>query len=116
MAAVLRAEGETCFFETVFERRMAHVAQLRRFGGRIQTNGSTAFVRGVRRLHGANAEAGDLRAAAALVIAALQTPEVSVISGIKHLRRGYDNLEEKLLRIGAEISKKTTGNFPANGV
>ena len=116
MATLLRAEGETCFFETVFERRMTHAAQLRRFGGQIETIGGTALVRGVRRLYGAQAEAGDLRAAAALIIAALQAPEESEIVGIKHLHRGYDNLEEKLLRLGAEISEKTTGNFLADGV
>jgi len=111
MAALLRAEGESCFAETVFERRMSHAAQLRRFGGQIETVGNMALVRGVRRLYGARAEAGDLRAAAALIIAALQAPEESEIFGIKHLHRGYDSLEEKLFLIGAGISKKTTGNF-----
>lgn len=103
MAALLRAEGETRFTETVFERRFSHAAQLRRFGGRIETSGSTAVVRGVPRLYGAQAEASDLRAAAALVIAALQAPEESAVFGIKHLHRGYDNLEGNLRRLGADI-------------
>lgn len=103
MAALLRAEGESRFVETVFERRMGHVPQLRRFGGLIETVGTTALVRGVRRLYGAQAEAGDLRAAAALIIAALQAPEESVLTGINHLHRGYDNLEERLRKLGAGI-------------
>jgi len=105
MSALLRAEGESRFVETVFEGRMGHVPQLRRFGGQIETVGSTALVRGVRKLYGAQADAGDLRAAAALVIAALQAPEESVITGINHLHRGYDNLEEQLSGLGAWIRK-----------
>ena len=105
MAAMLRARGRSMFSETVFEARMGHVAQLRRFGGQIDTAGTTAVVHGVARLYGASVEAGDLRAAAALLVAALQTPQESVIHGIKHLHRGYYNLEEKLIRIGAEIKR-----------
>lgn len=105
MAALLRAEGETRFSETVFERRFGHVPQLRRFGAQIETVGPTALVRGVRKLYGAQAEACDLRAAAALIVAALQTPEESRIHGIKHLHRGYDNLEGTLRRLGADITQ-----------
>ena len=111
MAAMLRATGETRFSETVFDMRFGHGVQMRRFGGQIDTYGNSARVRGVRQLYGAKAEADDLRAAAALVIAALQTPEESVITGIKHLHRGYDNLEGNLRTLGAEIRNKTTGNF-----
>lgn len=103
MATLLRAEGESRFVETVFERRMGHVPQLRRFGGQIETVGSTALIRGVRRLYGAQAEAGDLRAAASLIIAALQVPEESIVTGINHLHRGYDNLEDNLRQLGAWI-------------
>lgn len=116
MAAMLRADGESRFSETVFDRRFSHGIQMRCFGGQIDTVGSSACVRGVRRLYGAKAEAEDLRAAAALVITALQTPEESVITGIKHLHRGYDNLEGNLRSLGAEIHNKTTGIFPEYGV
>jgi len=103
MAAMLRASGETRFSETVFERRFGHVPQLRRFGGQIETSGASAVVRGVPRLYGAQAEGCDLRASAALILAALQTPDESRIHGIKYLHRGYDNLEGNLRSLGADI-------------
>ena len=113
MAAMLRAEGQTQFAETIFEQRFGHVPQLRRFGARISLVGSTALVRGVPVLQPAQAEACDLRAAAALIIAALQAPGKSKITGLKHLRRGYDDLVGKLRRLGAEICeydwKSTSG-------
>lgn len=105
MAALLRAEGETRFSETVFERRFGHVAQLRRFGGRIETLGPTALVRGTDRLRGAAATGSDLRASAALLLAALQAPEESRIFGLKHLDRGYDTLEEKFRSLGADLER-----------
>ncbi len=105
MAVLLRAEGESRLTETVFEGRMAHVAQLRKFGADIAVTGPTALIRGVTRLHPAHAEAGDLRAAAALVLAALQAEGESTILGLKHLDRGYDNLEGNLKRLGAEITR-----------
>lgn len=103
MAAMLRAGGDTRFSETVFERRFAHVAQLRRFGARIETSGPTALVRGVQALHPAHVEGGDLRATAALIVAALQAPGESKILGLNHLHRGYDSLEDKLRRLGADL-------------
>ena len=123
MAALLRMEGSCRFSETIFERRFAHVPQLRRFGAEIETEGSAALVRGVASLRPATVTGTDLRGAAALVIAALQAPGVSTIYGIKHLRRGYDNLEGKLRALGVTLSeadggvgKNTTGNFPCHGV
>lgn len=105
MAAMLRARGETRFSETIFERRFAHVSQLRRFGAEIETLGPTALVRGVSGLHGAGVVGSDLRATAALTVAALQAPEESRIYGLKHLDRGYDNLEGKLRALGAQVER-----------
>lgn len=102
MAAFLRAEGCTRFSETIFERRFGHVPQLRSFGAMIETAGPTALVCGVPVLHAADVEGCDLRATAALVIAALQAEGESRISGLKHLCRGYDNPEDKLRALGAE--------------
>ena len=104
MAALLRAEGCTRFSETVFERRFGHVEAFRQFGASIETVGPTALVCGVRSLQAAAVEGCDLRATAALVIAALQAPGESRIAGLKHLHRGYDNLEGKLQSLGADIS------------
>ena len=106
MAALLRAEGCTRFSEGIFERRFGHVPQLRKLGAEIETMGSTALVRGVRQLSAASLESGDLRAAAALVIGALQAQGKSTVTGLKHLDRGYDNLEGNLRSLGAEILRR----------
>ena len=103
MAAFLRAEGCTRFSENIFERRFGHVEQLRRFGASIETAGPTALICGVPKLTAASAEGCDLRATAALVVAALQAPGESRISGLKHLRRGYDNPEGKLRALGVDV-------------
>ncbi len=103
MAALLRAEGESRICETIFENRFHHVPQLRKLGADIALCGQTACVRAVEHLHGAAMHAEDLRGAMALVIGALQSEEESTITGIKHLRRGYDNLEENLRALGADI-------------
>lgn len=115
MAALLRADGTSGFYENIFERRFHHVAQLRKLGAKIETAGLFAQVYGVPHLHGAALEAPDLRAAAAIIIAAMQAEGKSSISGIKHLERGYDSLAVNLKYLGAEIApvrcKNTTGNF-----
>ncbi len=117
MAALLRARGSTRFSESIFERRFGHVPELRRFGASIEATGPTALVRGVESLHGANVTAGDLRAAAALIIAALQAEGKSAVFGLKHLDRGYDNLEGNLKILGADMSRNnTTGNLFLDGV
>ena len=103
MAALLRAEGSIRFTESIFERRFSHAVQLQKLGADIEVAGPAALVRGVPVLHGAAVEGSDLRAAAALVIAALQTEEKTVITGLKHLDRGYDNLEGNLRKLGAEL-------------
>ena len=101
MAALLRADGETVFEETVFEDRFRHTAQFQKMGARIVLSGKRAFVRGVPALSGARLQAGDLRGGAALVVAALSAEGKSVISGVKHIRRGYDHLEDHLQKLGA---------------
>ena len=103
MAALLRAAGESRICETIFENRFHHVPQLRKLGADIALCGQTACIRGTERLRGAALHAEDLRGAMALVIGALQSEEESTITGIKHLRRGYDNLEENLRALGADV-------------
>ena len=103
MAALLKAEGETTFHETIFERRFLHVPELRKLGAEIALNGQEATVLGTKTLHGAALCAGDLRGAAALVIAALMAQGESRLRGLSHLRRGYDRMEENLKNLGANI-------------
>jgi len=105
MAALLRAEGQSRFSETIFEQRFGHVPQLLRHGARIEITGHMAAVDGVRTLCPAHTRAHDLRGAAALVLAAMQTEGESRIFGLKHLYRGYDNPEGKLRTLGAEIKR-----------
>ncbi len=103
MAALLRARGRTVFEETVFEDRFRHVAQLRRMGAAVFSAGRTATLTGVSKLHGAEVGAEDLRGGAALVIAALMAKGKSSVFGVKHIKRGYDNLDGKLQILGADI-------------
>lgn len=103
MAALARAEGELEIRETIFENRFRHVPELQKLGADVTVCGDTARLRGTAVLHGAALQAADLRGAAALVIGALQAEEKSVITGVKHLKRGYDNLEKNLRSLGADI-------------
>ncbi len=105
MAALIRAHGTSVITETVFENRYMQVPELRRMGADIKIEGRTALVTGTPRLTGASLRASDLRAAAALVIAALSAEGVSDISEAYHLDRGYYRLEEKLATLGADIER-----------
>lgn len=103
MAALLKAQGQSVLHETIFERRFLHVPELQSLGADICLEGSVAFVRGVAALHGAALHASDLRGAAALVIAAMMADGESTLTGLHHLRRGYENFEQNLKNLGANI-------------
>ena len=103
MAAVLKAEGESSFCETIFDRRFLHVPELQKLGAEITLSGRAARVRGVKALHGALLRAEDLRGAAALVTAALMAEGTSEITNLGHLMRGYEGLEQNLKNLGASI-------------
>jgi len=105
MALMARAEGTSVIKETVFENRFMHVAELRRMGADISIEGGVATVRGVDRLKGAPVMATDLRASASLVVAALCAKGESSIHRIYHLDRGYEKMDEKLRRLGADITR-----------
>jgi UDP-N-acetylglucosamine 1-carboxyvinyltransferase len=105
MALATRAAGTSVITETIFENRMMHVQELKRLGADIEVEGSTAIVRGVPRLTGANVMATDLRASACLVIAGLVADGATTIDRIYHLDRGYERLEDKLAALGARIRR-----------
>jgi len=105
MALAARAEGTAVITETIFENRMMHVQELVRLGADIEVEGSTAVVKGVPRLTGANVMATDLRASACLVIAGLVAEGETIIDRIYHLDRGYERIEEKLSGLSARISR-----------
>ena len=82
-----------------------HVNELLRLGARIQIDGRTAMIEGVQRLSGATVMATDLRASASLVIAGLVADGETLVDRIYHLDRGYDQMEEKLRALGADIER-----------
>jgi UDP-N-acetylglucosamine 1-carboxyvinyltransferase len=105
MALMALAQGTSVIREMVFENRFMHVAELRRMGADIRTDGASAVVRGVSSLEGAPVMATDLRASACLVLAGLAARGRTTISRIYHLDRGYSRLEEKLSRLGGRIRR-----------
>lgn len=105
MALMTICDGESKIQETVFENRFMHVEQLNKMGAAIATSGNRATIAGVDQLHGADVRATDLRAGAALVIAALTAEGETRVSDIYHIDRGYSNLVEKFTNLGAIIKR-----------
>jgi len=105
MSLLTLSEGNSLLTETVFENRLHHVAELIRMGADIRMKGNTAVIRGVPFLSGAPVKATDLRAGAALVIAALAAEGESTIEGLQHIDRGYERLDVKLKQLGANIER-----------
>ena len=105
MALMTMANGTSHIRETIFENRYMHVAELARFGADISVDGQLATVRGRAQLKGAQVMATDLRASVSLVIAGLAAKGETVVNRIYHLDRGFERLEEKLGRCGAEIER-----------
>ena len=103
MAALTLAHGESRIEENIFEGRFGHVSELCRMGARIVVEGRSATISGVPRLAAAPVDGLDIRAAAALVIAALAAEGTSTLSEIHHLRRGYEGFERKFSALGAKI-------------
>ncbi len=109
MALMTRAKGTSVIRETIFENRFMHVQELARLGADIQLNGDTASIRGVKGLKGAQVMATDLRASVSLVIAGLMADGETTINRVYHLDRGFERLEEKLSRCGADIQRISSG-------
>lgn len=106
MGALLSlSEGTSVITETLFENRFKYTAELCRMGANITVEGTTAIVNGVEKLQGAAVSAPDLRAGAALVIAALAADGFSFIDSIHYIERGYENFSEKIKALGGEIEK-----------
>ncbi len=99
------AEGTATVVETIFENRFMHVHELSRMGANINLQGNTAIVRGVSRLSGAPVMATDLRASASLILAGLVAEGETEVNRIYHIDRGYDAIEEKLAKLGAQIRR-----------
>ena len=111
MALATQAEGTSIITENIFENRFMHAQELVRMGANIKIEGRRAVVRGATPLSAAAVLASDLRASASLVLAALVADGETIIDRVYHLDRGYENIEEKLKAVGAEIRR--VGNiFP----
>lgn len=105
MALALRAEGTSIIDERLFENRFMHVSELLRMGADIKLNGHIASITGTKELNCADVMATDLRASSALILAALFAKGVSRVHRIYHLDRGYEKLEEKFKKLGANIKR-----------
>ena len=105
MALNTVSKGASVVTETIFENRFMHVNEMVRLGAKIQIEGRVAIMEGVERLSGAMVMATDLRASASLVIAGLVADGETLIDRIYHLDRGYDHMETKLCKLGADIER-----------
>lgn len=105
MSALLKAKGTSVFEENIFDCRYRHTDALIKMGADIRVIGKTAVVEGVSRLYGASVEATDLRGGASMVIAGLSADGESVITGLHHIDRGYENFEKALSCLGADIKR-----------
>lgn len=107
MATLLSvAEGTSTMIEGVWDNRFQYVDELKKTGARIKVEGRMAVIEGVERLTGAKVSATDLRAGAALVLAALRAEGETVINNVKYIDRGYESIEEKLTALGADIERR----------
>jgi UDP-N-acetylglucosamine 1-carboxyvinyltransferase len=105
MALMTQAEGIAIISETIFENRFMHAQELARMGANIRLEGNQAIVAGRKELTGAGVIASDLRASASLVLAALVARGETVIDRVYHMDRGYEKIEGKLARVGAQIRR-----------
>lgn len=99
------ASGSSRVTETIFENRMMHIAEMQRMGADIRLHGATASTNEVKELRGAPVMSTDLRASASLVIAGLVAKGKTIVDRIYHIDRGYERIEEKLRRLGADIER-----------
>lgn len=99
------AKGGSVVVENVFENRFALVGDLRKMGANIRVAGRAAFVQGVEKLHGAQVNARDLRAGAALVLSALRAEGETLVRDVHFIDRGYEKMEERLRHLGADIRR-----------
>ena len=103
--ALALAKGSSMVTESIFENRFKYVDELNRMGAKIKVEGNTAYIEGVEKFTSAQLSAPDLRAGAALVIAALAADGISQIDDIEYIQRGYEDFEGKLSALGAIIAK-----------
>jgi len=99
------ADGTSEIVENIFENRFMHVPELIRMGAKISVNKQKATVRGIKSLKAVKVMASDLRASMSLILGGLVAQGTTEVDGINHLDRGYENLEDKLSNLGADIRR-----------
>ena len=102
-AILTTASGTSIITENIFENRFKYMQELQRMGAKVKIEGKTAIIKGVRKLYGAKVKATDLRGGASLVLAGLIAKGTTEVEDIKYILRGYENLDEKLNGLGANI-------------
>ena len=102
-AMLCMAKGTSVVVENIFENRYKYTNELKRMGAKINIEGKIAIVKGVRKLNAATVEATDLRGGAAVVIAGLAAKGKTIVNSIEYILRGYENLDRKLSKVGANI-------------
>ena len=100
-----QAQGESHVKETIYVERFKHCAELNKMGAQIEVGEASSDIHGTTSLHGARVQATDLRCGAALVIAGLIAEGKTEITNVYHIDRGYDNIDHKLITLGAHISR-----------
>ena len=105
MVLLCKASKQSIIKEDIFENRFMHVPELNRMGAKIKVSGNLSKIDGVNSLYGAEVMATDLRASVSLVLAGLIAKNRTIINRVYHLDRGYENLENKLRKCGANISR-----------
>jgi len=105
MVLLCKGKGRSIMVEKIFENRFMHASELNRMGAKINILGNKAIIEGNVNFNSAELMATDLRASASLILAALSAKGKSIINRIYHLDRGYENIEEKLKKVGAKIRR-----------
>jgi UDP-N-acetylglucosamine 1-carboxyvinyltransferase len=108
MALLALADGNSIITEKIFPDRFMHVAELNRMAANLRKEGPSVIIAGVKKLIAAPVMASDLRASAALVLAALAAEGTTVVNRVYHIDRGYEQIEKKLNALGAKITRKST--------
>ncbi len=103
-------KGTSIVTENIFENRYKFAQELKRMGAKINIEGKTAIIKGVKRLHGANVESTDLRGGASLMLAGMVAKGTTRVKKVEYILRGYDNLDKKLNSLGASITREEERN------
>ena len=105
MVLMCKSAGKSSITESIFENRFMHVAELQRLGAKINIQNNKALIEGNTKFIGAELMSSDLRASVALVLAAIVANGKSIVGRVYHLERGYENIENKLQKIGVKIKR-----------